>query len=178
MNEIRIRLDKGLYRYLKFLEKMRLVDSKEEAIIEAITIYKKLNMQDWLPYVYRSGQERILLINQGMFNDIIISMSETKLYEIARISALKRSVLKQMDPELDLCDPEDWDVILNELQNLGWGKFTRKNDEIMVEFLGVPINFVKGYLETMFHVVFKVMKPNIPDVFILIVDKDARKVWL
>lgn len=44
MNELRVQLDDDLYRYLSLLEKFKLVRCKEEAVIAAIRIFKKLNM--------------------------------------------------------------------------------------------------------------------------------------
>lgn len=177
MKELRVPLDDNLYRYLSLLEKFKLVKCKEDAVLAAIRIFKKLNMQDWLPYVYRVGNERIFLVGQGMLHDIFNAMTETQLYDVAKISAVKRKILKPFDPELDLLDPENWDVILNELENFGWGKFTRKGEEIMVEFLGVPIIFLKGYLETLFQVDFRIQRTKMKDVYIL--SKVGRKseVW-
>ncbi len=177
MKEICVPLDDDLYRYLGFLEKLKLIRCKEEAVVAALRIFKKLNMQDWLPYVYRAGPERVLLVGQGMLNDIFNSMSETKLYDVARITALKRKILKPLDPELDLTEPRNWDVVLNELQNFGWGKFTREGSEIMVEFLGVPIIFLKGYLEALFRVEFGVHRTKMADVYVLKRERSRSEVW-
>ena len=111
MKELHLLLEDDLFRYLNLLEKFKLIRCKEDAAIAAIRIYKKLNMQDWLPYVYRVGSERVLIIGQGTLYDVFSSMSETKLYDIARISALKRKIIKPFDPELDLTEPDNWDVV-------------------------------------------------------------------
>lgn len=176
--ELRIFIDDDLYRYLGLLETFKLIKCKEEAVIAAIRIFKKLNMQDWLPFVYRVGQERVLLVGQGMLYDIFSSISEAKLYDVARISALKRKMLKPFDTELDLTLPENWDVVLNELENFGWGKFTRDGDEIMVEFLAVPLIFLRGYLEALFRVVFSAHDTRMKDVYALKRERDEREVWL
>jgi hypothetical protein len=178
LKELHLLLDDGLFRYLGLLEKFKLVGSKEEAAIAAIRIFKKLNMQDWLPYVYRVGTERVLLIGQGMLYDIFSSMSEAKLYDVARISVLKRKILKPFDPELDLTQSENWDIILNELQDLGWGKFTIKGEEIMVEFLAVPIIFLRGYLEGLFQVKFSTHKTKMEDIYVLRREHNKSEVWL
>lgn len=176
--ELRLKLDADLYRYLGLLETFKLIRNKEEAVISAIRIYKKLNMQDWLPYVYRVGQERVLMVSQGLLYDIFSSMSEMQLYEIARISAFKRKLLKPFDPELDLEEPENWDVVLNELENFGWGKFTREGDEIMVEFLAVPLVFLRGYLEALFYSTFSTHETRMEDVYVLKRDRAKREAWL
>lgn len=175
--EITIPLDDDLDRYLKFLERIKLVRQREDAALAALRIYKKLNMHDWLPYVYRSGSERLIIMGQGMLHDLFTSVSEPRLYDIARITALKRKVINPVDPDLDLKEPNNWDVIFNELENMGWGKFTRDGEEVMIEFLGVPIVFLRGYLETLFQVEFKVHQTKSGEVYVLTKEKDKSEVW-
>jgi len=153
--ELAIELDDDLRRYLSFLERIKRIKNKEEAALAALRIYKKLNMHDWLPYVYRSGTERLLIVDHGTFNDILSIMSESRLYDVARATALKRKVLRSADPNLDLTSVDNWGIILSELENLGWGRFTRDGNEIVVEFLGVPLTFLRGYLESLFRVEFQ-----------------------
>lgn len=176
-NDITIPLDDDLDRYLKFLEKTKLVRNREDAALAALRIYKKLNMQDWLPYVYRTGTERVLLIGQSMLRDIFTSMSKDKLYNLARVSALKRRMINPMDPEIDFRETDNWDIILNELENLGWGKFTRDGDVIMVEFLGVSMVYLRGYLENLLGVEFKLHQTRSGDVYVLSKEKDKAQVW-
>ncbi len=154
-NEVTIELEDDLRRYLSFLERIKHIKNKEEAVLAALRIYKKLNMHEWLPYVYRSGTERLLIVDHGTFNDILSTIPETRLYDVARATALKRKVLRSADPELDLTSVDNWGIILSELENLGWGKFTQEGREIMVEYLGVPLTFLRGYLESLFRVEFQ-----------------------
>ena len=175
--EITIPLDDDLDRYFKFLERIKLVRQREDAALAALRIYKKLNMHDWLPYVYRSGSERLIIMGQGMLHDLFTSLSEPRLYDIARITALKRKVINPVDPDLDLKEPDNWDVIFNELENMGWGKFTRDGEEVMIEFLGAPIVFLRGYLETLFQVEFKVHQTKSGEVYVLTKEKDKSEVW-
>lgn len=178
LKEMRLALDDDLYRYLSLLEKMKFIQSKEEAVVAAIRIFKKLNMHDWLPYIYRISSERVLIMGQGMLYDVFSSMSETELYNIARLSALKRKVLVPFDPELDLTETENWDVILNEIQDFGWGKMSREGEEIMVEYLGVPLVFLKGYLEALFRVSFRIHVTKMKDIYVLSKEQDQDEVWL
>ena len=177
LKEIIIPLDDDLDRYFKFLERNKLVRQREDAALAALRIYKKLNMHDWLPYVYRSGSERLIIMGQGMLHDIFTSVSEPRLYDIARITALKRKVINPIDPDLDLKEPDNWDVIFNDLENMGWGKFTRDGDEVMIEFLGVPIAFLKGYVETLFQVEFKIHQSKSGEVYVLSKEKDKAEIW-
>lgn len=177
LKEIIIPLDDDLDRYFKFLERIKLVRQREDAALAALRIYKKLNMHDWLPYVYRSGSERLIIMGQGMLHDIFTSVSEPRLYDIARITALKRKVINPIDPDLDLKEPDNWDVIFNDLENMGWGKFTRDGDEVMIEFLGVPIAFLKGYVETLFQVEFKIHQSKSGEVYVLSKEKDKAEIW-
>jgi hypothetical protein len=176
--ELTIPLDDDLDRYLNFLEKIKLVRHKEDAVLAAIRIFKKLNMHDWLPYIYRSGTERVLIMSHGMLNDIFTSVTEGKLYEIARVSALKRTMIDPLDPNLILTELENWDIVLIELENMGWGKFTRIEEEIMVEYSGIPIMFLKGYLETLFQVEFRIHQTKKGDVYVLSKERMKKQIWL
>jgi len=146
-------------------------------VLSALRIFKKLNMHDWMPYVYRLNDERVLMIGRGMLHDIFTSMSEAKLYDVARLTALKRRVINPIDPQLDLGEAANWGVILNGLENMGWGKFTQEDDEVMVEYLGVPIVFLKGYLETLFQVEFRIHQAMDGEVYILIRERTKHEVW-
>ena len=175
--ELTITLDDDLSRYLEFLQRTKLIRYKEEAVLSALRIFKKLNMHDWMPYVYRLNDERVLMIGRGMLHDIFTSMSEAKLYDVARLTALKRRVINPIDPQLDLGEATNWGVILNGLENMGWGKFTQEDDEVMVEHLGVPIVFLKGYLETLFQVEFRIHQAMDGEVYILIRERTKPEVW-
>jgi hypothetical protein len=176
-NDITVRLDRDLYRYIRFLEATKIIGRKEDALLAALRIFKRLNMHDWLPSIYRMGDERVLMISQGMLHDIFTSISESKLYDIARMTALKRKVIKPYDPELDLNEPDNWGVILNGLENMGWGKFTQEGEEIMAEYLVVPIAFLKGYLETLFQAEFSVHQTREGDIYVLSRERSKAEVW-
>ena len=176
-NDLHIILDDDLSQYLAFLQKMHIIKNREEAVFTALRIYKKLNMHDWLPYVYRTSDERILLIGQGMLRDLFTSISSKKLYNVAKMAALKRRLLNPTDENLDLSEPSNWGVILNELENMGWGKFTWKGEEVMVEFLGVPLEYLKGYLENLFLIDFGVHTAKDGDMFLLKRLRKKAEVW-
>jgi hypothetical protein len=152
---ITVDLDKNLFNYLGFLENSRRIDSKEEAVLAALRIFKKLNMQDWFPYVYRAGQSRVMIVSQGIMNDLFSTMSNARLYRVSSMIARNRKALDVLDHELDLNIQDNWDVILNELENYGWGKFNLEEDEIHIEHLAVPLIFIRGYLDTLFGVKFE-----------------------
>jgi hypothetical protein len=173
--EINIELDSDLYNYIAFLEKIKRVKKKEEAAVIALRIFKKLNLQDWYPNVYRSGQERILMISQGMIRDLFSSFSEPQLTKLSRMIARNRITLDTFDTRLDLDDPENWDVILKEMENYGWGSFTQKNGDIRVEQLGLPISFIKVYLETLFKTRFNVEALNDENIYILKKDRSRKE---
>ena len=155
-NILNIHLDDELKRYLDFLVSIRHIESNEEATLAALRIFKKLSMHQWLPYIYRNSSDRLLIVGHGMFNDILSAVSESQVYEIARETAINRKVLYSYDPELDLKSVDNWGIILQELEDYGWGKFTRNGTEIKAEYLGVPIPFLRGYLESLFGTEFHV----------------------
>ena len=173
--DISIPLDVDLYNYIAFLEKIKRVKKKEEAVIIALKIFKKLNLQDWYPNIYRSGQERILILSQGMINDLFSSFSESKLYKLSKLIASNRITLDTFDTQLDLGDPDEWGIILNEMENFGWGSFTQKNGDIKIEQLGIPIVFIKGYLETLFKTKFNVDVLNEGKNYILRINRRSKK---
>jgi hypothetical protein len=156
--KLTIYLDKNLFNYLSFLEKIRRIENKEEAIISAIRIFKKLNMQDWFPTVYRIGQERVIITPTGIIHDLLSTMDEKKLYDTSKMIAINRKSLDFFDHELDLHYHKNWDVILNEMENFGWGQFELNNSNIQVKQSVFPKIFIKGYLETLFNVQFKIFE--------------------
>lgn len=156
--KLTIYLDKSLYNYLSFLEKIRRIEDKEEAVISAIRIFKKLNMQDWFPTVYRIGQERVIIAPTGIIQDLLSTMDEKTLYDTSKMIAINRKSLDFFDHELDLHNHKNWDVILNEMENFGWGQFELNNSNILVKQSVFPKIFIKGYLETLFHVQFKIFE--------------------
>ncbi len=170
--EINIELDSDLYNYIAFLEKIKRVKKKEDAVIIALKIFKKLNLQDWYPNVYRSGQERILMMSQGMVRDLFSSFSVPQLTKLSRLIARNRITLDTFDTQLDLNDPENWGVILKEMENYGWGSFTQKNGDVRVEQLGLPIIFIKCYLETLFKARFSIEALNDENIYILKIDRN------
>jgi hypothetical protein len=112
-NCLRVDLSDSLKRYLGYLKKIKYIRDEEEAVESALEIYKKLNMHEWMPYIYRSGNERLLIISHGMFNDILSTIPESRLYDLAKSIALKRKVLRTFDPNLDLTQVDNWGIILN-----------------------------------------------------------------
>jgi hypothetical protein len=160
IEKLTIHLDKTLYNYLGFLEKIKRTESKEEAIISAIRIFKKLNMQDWFPTVYRIGQERVIITPTGIIQDLISTLDESSLYDTARVIALNRKSLDFFDHELDLFDYNNWNVALSEMENFGWGEYKLKNSNIEIKQSVFPPIFVKGYLETLFNTKFHVDQIN------------------
>jgi hypothetical protein len=86
--------------------------------------------------------------------------------------------LNPIDPNLDLREVDNWDIVLNELENYGWGKFTRDGEDLMVEYLGVPITYLKRYLETLLNVEFELRQSKSGEIYILTKSKDISQVWL
>jgi hypothetical protein len=156
--KLTVYLDKNLYNYLSFLEKIRRIENKEEAVISAIRIFKKLNMQDWFTAVYRIGQERVIITPTGLIQDLLSTMDEKTLYDTSKMIALNRKSLDFFDHELDLYNSNNWEVILSEMENFGWGRYKLKGSNIQVEQQVFPPIFIKGYLETLFNIQFQVEK--------------------
>ena len=113
-----------------------------------------------------------------MLLDLFESLSEIEIYRAGSTTALKRKVLKPEFRDINLTHKGNWPLVLNELQNLGWGHFERIEDEIKVENSAVPAAYLRGYLETMFKVHLEEHHTNIDDLVIFRVTSQKRDIWL
>jgi len=178
MREFTAEIEEDLYNYLDFLERTLFIKNKNEAIQKALILFKKLSMHDWLPDIYRIGENRVIIMDRGMLLDLFESLSEMEIYRAGSNTALKRKVLKPEFRDINLTHRGNWPLVLNELQNLGWGKFERIEDEIKVESSAVPSAYLRGYLETMFKVNLEEHHTNIDDLIIFRVISHKRDAWL
>lgn len=178
MKEFQVEVDEDLFNYLEFLERTRFIRNKNEALHVALLLYKKLSMHDWLPDIYRIGENRVIIMDRGMLLDLFESLTEADIYRAGSSTALKRKVLKQEFRDINLTQKGNWPLVLNELQNLGWGKFERVEDEIKVESSAVPSAYLRGYLETMFKVTLEEHHTKIDDLVIFRVTKNKQDTWL
>lgn len=178
MREFTAEIDEDLYNYLDFLERTRFIKNKNEAIHRALLLFKKLSMHDWLPDIYRIGEHRVIIMDRGMLLDLFESLSELEIYRAGGTTALKRKVLKPEFRDINLTRKGNWPLVLNELENLGWGKFERVEDEIKVEQAAVPSAYLRGYLETMFKVGLEEHHTNIDDLIIFRVTNKRNEAWL
>jgi hypothetical protein len=177
MREFIAEIEDDLYNYLDFLERTLFIKNKNEAIQKALILFKKLSMHDWLPDIYRIGENRVIIMDRGMLLDLFESLSEMEIYRAGSNTALKRKVLKPEFRDINLTHRGNWSLVLNELQNLGWGKFERIEDEIKVESSAVPSAYLRGYLETMFKVNLEEHHTNIDDLIIFRVISQKRDAW-
>ncbi len=152
MKSFSVELDDELYNYLEFLERTRYIKSKEEALQKALLLFKKLSMHDWLPDIYRIADNRIIIMDRGMLLDIFELLTEPEIYRAGQLTAMKRKVLKPEFRDINLTRQGNWPIVLKELENLGWGVFNKIENEIKIEHIAVPIEYLRGYLETMFQV--------------------------
>lgn len=168
LKKLTVEIPEDLYNYLDFLEKRRMIKSKAQAVKTALEFYKMLAVHDWLPNLYRMGGSRVILIETGALLDIFHALRDEEIYTVARMSAFKKKALNPLLSEADLTNPENWGIVLRELEIMGWGKFTRINREIRVESCPIPTPYLLGLLETLFKTRFKEHRTKLPDVTILI----------
>ena len=168
MKEVTITISDDLYNYLTFLERSRFIKSKEEALSTALEFYKKLAMHDWLPYIYRMGGGRVLIMDTRMLSDLFHGLSNREIFNAAKMSALKRKITNPFLQDMDFMKRKNWSVALRELEIMGWGKFSRVQNEIKVEFCPLPIPYLQGYFEGMFGFSFERHPSKIPNINILI----------
>lgn len=171
MKEMVVKLSDSLYKYLTFLEKSRFIRSKEEALTTALEFYKMLAMHDWLPYTYRMGGARVFLVDASMLTDLFHELSNREIFNAAKATALKKKLTNPFFRDVDFTDSQNWSVVLNELEMMGWGKFTKFRNEIKVEFCALPTPYLRGYFEGMFGFQFERHPSKIPSVNIFIAKK-------
>lgn len=177
MKSISVELDDDTYNYLEFLERTRFIKSKENAVRKALILFKKLSMHDWLPDVYRIGESRIILMDRGMLLDIFELLTEFETYRAGQLTALKRKVLKPEYRDINLTKRKNWLIVLKELENLGWGVFSRVGNEIKVEHSAVPTGYLRGYLETMFKVELEEHYTKVEDLTVFIAGESKLDAW-
>jgi hypothetical protein len=178
LKQVILDIDDDLYYYLEFLERTRYIKNKNVALQKALLLFKKLSMHDWLPDIYRIGENRVIIMDRGMLLDLFESLTENEIYKAGSMTALKRKVLKPEFRDINLTLKSNWPLVLNELQNLGWGKFDKIEDDIKIENLAVPALYLKGYLETMFKVNLKEHHTKIEDLIIFQVNEPKNDIWL
>jgi hypothetical protein len=177
MKSFTVELEDDTYNYLEFLERTRFIKSKEEAVSKALIIIKKLSMHDWLPEIYRIGDSRIIIMDRGMLLDIFELLTEFETYRAGQLTALKRKVLKPEFRDIDLTKRRNWLIVLKELENLGWGVFSRVGNEIKVEQCAVPTGYLRGYLETMFKVELEEHLTKVEGLTIFIAGESKLDAW-
>jgi hypothetical protein len=177
MKNLDVGLDEDVYEYLDFLERTRFIKSKDEAIRKAMLLFKKLSMHDWLPDLYRIGSNRVIIMDRGMLLDIFELLSEPETYRAGQLTALKRKVLKPEFRDIDLTKRANWSIVLKELENLGWGVFSRVGKEIKVEQSAVPTEYLRGYLETMFKVELEEHHTKVEGLKVFIAARSKLDTW-
>jgi hypothetical protein len=178
MKEFQVEIEDDLFNYLEFLERTLYIKNKKEALHKALLLFKKLSMHDWLPDIYRIGDNRIIIMDRGMLLDLFESLSEMEIYRAGSNTALKRKVLKPEFRDINLTNKRNWPLVLNELNNLGWGVFEKIEDEIKVENSAVPSPYLRGYLETLFKVNLEEHHTKIDELVIFRVVSEKRDAWL
>ena len=177
MPEFQVEIDEDLFNYLEFLERTLYIKNKNEALQKALLIFKKLSMHDWFQDIYRIGENRVIIMDRGMLLDLFESLTEEEIYRVGSSTALKRKVLKPEFRDINLTNRGNWTLVLNELQNLGWGTFELVQDEIKIESAAVPSAYMRGYLETMFKVNLEEHHTKINDLIIFKVTKTKLDIW-
>lgn len=175
MKEVTFAISDDLYRYLSFLEKSRFIKSKEEAMNTALEFYKRLAIHDWLPFTYRMGGGRIILMDTTMILDFFHLLTNQEILNAARTSALKRKVTNLFFKDVNFSNTENWSMVLREMEIMGWGKFTQSRNRIQVESCILPAIYLQGYFEGMFGQQFSYRPSKIPNIMIFISEKKKTK---
>ena len=175
MMEVTIEISDDLYKYLTFLEKSQFIRSKEEALSTALEFYKRLSMHDWLPYTYRMGGGRVALMDTSMVADLFHGLSNREIFDAAKASALKRKLMNPFFRDVDFTDPQNWPVVLRELEIMGWGRFSKFRSEVKVEFCPLPPPYLQGYFEGMFGFRFEKHPSKIPHISVFVAKEKTSR---
>jgi hypothetical protein len=178
MKDFTVNLDEELYNYLEFLERTLYIRNKNEAVQKSLLLFKKLSMHDWLPDIYRIGDARIILMDRGMLLDIFELLTESQIYRAGQLTAMKRKVLKPEFRDINLTKPANWPLVLNELENLGWGIFEKVGNEIKIDNSALPSEYLRGYLETLFKVQLEEHHTKIEGLIIFKAREKKAESWL
>jgi hypothetical protein len=116
-------------------------------------------------------------MERGMLLDIFELLTEHETYRAGTLTAMKRKVLKPEFRDINLTKTANWMIVLKELQNLGWGVFTKTDNEIKVENSAVPTNYLRGYLETMFKVEMEEHQTKVEGLVVLIAGERKLDAW-
>ncbi len=174
MKEVTFRISDDLHRYLSFLEKSCYIKNKEEAVSTALEFYKRLAMHDWLPFTYRVGGGRAMLMDTTMILDFFHLLTNQEILNAARTSALKRKVTNPFFKDIDFSRTESWPMILREMEIMGWGKFSRVKNKIKVESCILPAPYLRGYFEGMFGLQFSYAPSKTPNVMFFVGSKKKK----
>jgi hypothetical protein len=175
LKEVTLTISEDIFNYLGFLEKSRFIKSKEEALSTALEFYKMLAMHDWLPFTYRMGGGRVMLLDTTIILDFFHLLTNQEILSAARTSALKRKVTNPFFKDVDFSGPENWSIVLREMEIMGWGKFTRYQDKIHVESCVLPAQYLQGYFEGMFGQQFSFHRSKIPNTMVFVGKKKKKK---
>ncbi|RLI04216.1 hypothetical protein DRO26_04995 [Candidatus Bathyarchaeota archaeon] len=174
MKEVTLTIPDDLYKYLTFLEKRCLIKDKGQALTTALEFYKMFSMHEWFPYSYKMGGGRVVLMEVGAIKDLCHALTDEEVYTAAKMTAFKRKLVNPLLQGVDLTNLRNWDIVLREMEVMGWGKFTRVHNEVRVEFCPIPTPYLRGYLDTMFNVEFEEHKTKVPEMLVLIAKRRRR----
>jgi len=116
-------------------------------------------------------------MDRGMLLDIFELITEFETYRAGNLTALKRKVLKPEFRDINLTKPDNWLIVLKELENFGWGNFSKVGNEIKVENCAVPIQYLRGYLETMFKVELEEHRTKVEGLIVFIARRPKLDAW-
>lgn len=96
-----------------------------------------------------------MLMDTTMVLDFFHLLTNQEIFDAARTSALKRKVTNPFFRDIDFSNPQNWPIVLREMEIMGWGKFKRFGDNIEVESCTLPAPYLQGYFEGMLGLHFE-----------------------
>ncbi len=112
-----------------------------------------------------------MLMDTTMILDFFHLLTNQEILNAARTSALKRKVTNPFFKGVDFSDPQNWSIVLREMEITGWGKFAKSGNKIQVEACILPAHYLQGYFEGMFGQRFSFHQSETPNVVIFVGEK-------
>jgi hypothetical protein len=121
------------------------------------------------------GGGRVMLMDTTMILDFFHLLTNQEILNAARTSALKRKVTNPFFRDVDFSRPENWSIVLREMEIMGWGKFSRFRKKIKVESCILPAHYLQGYFEGMFGQQFSYHPSKTPNVIVFVGNKKRKE---
>jgi Arc/MetJ-type ribon-helix-helix transcriptional regulator len=158
-------IPQDLLRFMDDLVSRGTARSRREIVVSALSYYQKFTMFDWSDDRILVRNLRRALLTQRGVEQLTLNMSDEELYEAGKRLAqtLLDSLLATFGKNSR--KPDNYQLVMELLSDIGWGKFTLLDDRIVVNSPFLQKQLLRGYLERGLGLQLR-LAPTIEDVAI------------